>query len=205
MWLPQPVRAGRAPSASRPRRIRVGAPRFELGTSSPPGFSARWRRVRQGGEKWLRSTRTRFQGRTMGLFSTTPFRGVWAMFGPCVVSLSLVLPVPAAGSSSNPCRVSGWHYLIFPAGSTRQQLCQLVRLEHARSVRDAGVRSDRSGRAVSTFPEPVARLSTLRRAALPRRRPGRAGVNQRPLDAAEPLSVRRRAQQNPQYVNVHDW
>jgi hypothetical protein len=34
--------------------LRVGAPRFELGTSSPPGFSAPWRPVRGSGESWLR-------------------------------------------------------------------------------------------------------------------------------------------------------
>jgi hypothetical protein len=35
--------------------VSIGAPRFELGTSSPPGYSAEWRaKVRHGG-KWLES------------------------------------------------------------------------------------------------------------------------------------------------------
>jgi hypothetical protein len=36
----------------------IGAPRFELGTSSPPDFSAEWRQVRGGGGTWLRYAKT---------------------------------------------------------------------------------------------------------------------------------------------------
>jgi hypothetical protein len=35
------------------RRIRVGAPGFEPGTSSPPGFSGLWRAARGKGGTWL--------------------------------------------------------------------------------------------------------------------------------------------------------
>jgi hypothetical protein len=35
---------------------------------------------------------------------------------------------PGLGDRSDPCRLKGLHYMWFPAGNGRQQLCQLVRI-----------------------------------------------------------------------------
>ena len=48
--------------STRPLLTSIGAPRFELGTSSPPGYSEGWRGLAGSGGKWLGSWLLAFQG-----------------------------------------------------------------------------------------------------------------------------------------------
>jgi hypothetical protein len=43
-------------------------------------------------------------------------------------------PATHLDERSKPCQLGGLHYMWFPAGSGRQQLCQLVRLQVAKLI-----------------------------------------------------------------------
>jgi hypothetical protein len=76
-------------------RISIGAPRFELGTSSPPGCSEHWREVRERGGKRLRYAAESVRRRTTPLHSTATFSDVWAQNGHCAEPESLADPTCA--------------------------------------------------------------------------------------------------------------
>jgi hypothetical protein len=85
------VRAGGTESRSRRRfghlmgtagePVSIGAPRFELGTSSPPDFSARWPELRRSVARWLRCAVLALAYGRLPHGSVTSFSDVWAMFG----------------------------------------------------------------------------------------------------------------------------
>jgi hypothetical protein len=61
--------------------LMIGAPRFELGTSSPPDCSAFWRGFRASGGRWLGYAESGTRQRFKPLASTARFPGVWVRIG----------------------------------------------------------------------------------------------------------------------------